>query len=269
MPGNPTISAINNLSPGTYNVEVTDDNGCTETAEITITEPTLLTTSISDTVHILCNGDATGEAEVTASGGTPGYSYDWYDGGGITTTRITSITAGTYNVQTTDGNGCLDTSTVTIRQPSTALSATFTDTTQNLCFDDCDGIAIVTPAGGTPGYTYDWLNILGGNTDSTASNLCADTYNVEITDANGCTETVSIEITEPDELTGSTNTTNVNCHSDETGEIDLTMTGGTTVYNYNWYNVPGTPTTEDVNALADGTYNVEVTDANGLSLIHI
>ena len=259
-----TTPAVTNLAPGTYNVEVTDFSGCLDTAQVTITEPTLLTSSITDTVHVLCNGDATGEAEVTPVGGTSGYTYSWYDAAGTPTAqRLTNVIAGTYNVEVEDDNGCLDTSTVTITQPASVLSSSITDTTHNLCFGDCDGIAIVTPAGGTSGYTYDWYDAPGGITDSTINNLCAGTYNVEVTDGNGCLDTSVVTITEPTELTGTTTLTMVDCKSNCIGEIDLNPTGGVTTYNFDWYDVPGTPTSEDVTGLCAGTYNVEITDNNG------
>ena len=258
-----TTPGVTNLAPGTYNVEVTDFSGCLDTAQVLITEPTLLTSSITDTVHILCNGDATGEAEVTPAGGTSGYSYTWYDGGGSTAQRLTGVIAGTYNVEVEDDNGCLDTSTVTITQPSSVLSSSITDTTHNICFGDCNGIAIVTPAGGTTGYTYDWYDAPGGITDSTVNNLCAGTFNVEVTDGNGCLDTSVVTITEPDELTATTTLAMVDCKSNCNGEIDLNPTGGVTTYSFDWYDAPGAPTSEDVTNLCAGTYNVEITDING------
>lgn len=259
----PTIPNINSLSPGTYNVEVKDANGCLDTAEVIIIQPTLLTSSITDTVHVLCNSLCTGEIEVTAAGGSVGYTYLWYDAASETTDRVTNMCAGSYNVRVEDANGCRDTSSVTLLQPATAITTSITDTTHNLCFEDCDGEAIVTPVGGSPGYTFDWYDLPGGNTDSTASNLCEGTYNVEVTDANGCSDTSEVIITEPTVLSGTTTLTMVDCKSNCNGEIDLTPTGGTTAYTFDWYDVLTTPTTEDITGLCDGTYHVEITDANG------
>jgi gliding motility-associated-like protein len=261
--GNPSLPAVSSLSPGTYNVEVTDGSGCLDTAEVTVIEPTLLTSSITDTIHVLCNSLCTGEIEVTAAGGTLAYTYDWYDAANETTQRVVEMCAGSYNVEIEDGNGCLDTSTVTLSQPLIAITTSITDTTHNLCFSACDGIAIVTPVGGSPSYLYDWYDVPGGDTDSTASNLCIGTYNVKVTDANGCSDTSTILITEPAVLDGTTSLIMVDCKSNCTGEVDLSPIGGTTVYTFDWYDVPSTPTSEDVTGLCAGTYNVEITDANG------
>ncbi len=261
--GGPTTPNVSNLSPGTYNVEVTDANGCLDTAEVVIIQPTLLTSSITDTVHVLCNSLCTGEIEVTAAGGTTIYTYDWYDAANESTQRVIGMCAGSYNVEVEDLNGCKDTSTVTLLQPSTAITTSITDTTHNLCFADCDGIAIVTPVGGSPIYLFDWYDLPGGDTDSTASSLCIGTYNVKVTDANGCSDTSTITITEPTILDGTASLTMVDCKSNCSGEIDLSPIGGTTTYTFDWYDAPGTPTTEDVIGLCDGTYNVEITDANG------
>ena len=260
--GGKTDSAATGFLPGTFNVEIIDANGCLDTAEVIIGGPTLLTSSMVDIVHVLCNGEATGEAEVDADGGTPGYEYDWYDASNAATTRVTGLTAGTYHVEIEDDNGCFDTAQVTIVQPSSVVSSSITDTTHNLCFNDCDGVAIVTPSGGTPGYTYDWYDAPGSVIDSTISGLCDGNYNVRVTDANGCTHVSTVEITEPSVLTGTTTPTHLLCNSVCEGEINLTPIGGTSPYTFKWYNAPTTPISEDVVGLCAGTYHVEITDNN-------
>ncbi|MBL56985.1 MAG: hypothetical protein CMP61_07360, partial [Flavobacteriales bacterium] len=264
-PGGSTVPNSTGFPDGTYHVEVTDDNGCKDTAQVTITGPSLLTSSIIDTVHILCHGDATGEAQVSASGGTPGmgYSYLWNDPGGETLPRLTNVVAGTYKVIITDANDCLDSSQVTITQPSSPLSSSITDVTHASCNGDCNGGAIVTPSGGVGNYTYNWYDAPGGITDSSITDLCPSTYNVRITDGNGCQDISTVEINQPFGLESSAIITNANCKSVCDGAIDLTPIGGTAGYNFDWYDVPGTPTTEDLTNVCAGTYHVEIEDVNG------
>ncbi len=72
------------LSAGTYTVTVTDANGCTGSATVTITQQPILTENITATTSVSCNGQSNGSATVTAGGGTPGYSYNWTPVGGET-----------------------------------------------------------------------------------------------------------------------------------------------------------------------------------------
>ena len=96
-------------------------------------------------------------------------------------------------------NGCVATDSYTVTEP-TALTAT-TASVDAACNGVCDGSATVTPAGGTPPYTYQWDGGGGLATTATASNLCAGTANVIVTDANGCTVNASATINEPAAIT--------------------------------------------------------------------
>ncbi|MBK6996383.1 MAG: SprB repeat-containing protein [Lewinellaceae bacterium] len=86
-------------------------------------------------------------------------------------------------------------------------------------------------SGGTSPYTYNWG---GGVTTQDRTNLAAGTYTVTVTDANSCTATKSVTITEPPVLALSETNVNVLCFGNSTGSIDLTVTGGTSLYTYNW-----------------------------------
>ena len=75
-----TTDSVYNLSAGDYNVTITDYNGCSSTSTATITEPIILTSSITSTNDVSCNGGSNGSAVVSASGGTAPYSYLWDNG---------------------------------------------------------------------------------------------------------------------------------------------------------------------------------------------
>ncbi len=247
-----TTEDISTLAAGTYNVTITDANGCTATASATVGEPTLLAGSAVAT-DALCNGDSTGSIDLTVSGGTAPFTYAWNNGD--TTEDISTLAAGTYNVTITDANGCTATASATVGEPILlAGSAVATDA---LCNGDSTGSIDLTVSGGTAPFTYAWNN---GDTTEDISTLAAGTYNVTITDANGCIATASATVGEPTLLAGSAVATDALCNGDSTGSIDLTVTGGTAPFTYAWDNGE---TTEDISTLAAGTYNVTITDANG------
>lgn len=172
--GGRTGSTITNLCPGTYHCIASDSNGCTDTCTVVIQNGVSnLTASCSKTDNTSCN-PCNGTATITASGGTPPYSYSWPGG------TLTGLCPGTYTGTVTDANGCTASCAVTIGGASSGLTATCSSTASGC--DSCNGTATITASGGTPPYTYSWP---GG----TLSGLCPGSYVGTVTDANGCTAT--------------------------------------------------------------------------------
>ncbi len=251
--GGQSTSTISGLTAGTYSVTVTDNNTCTSVNSYTVTQPaTALTSSISS-ANVSCNGGNNGSATVTATGGTPTYSYLW--GGGQTTPTISGLTAGTYSVTVTDANGCTSVSSKIITQP-TILNTTISSTNVS-CNGGNNGSATVTASGGTTPYTYLWN---GGQTTASINTLVAATYSCTITDANSCTSTETVTITEPATALSTTITgTNVSCNGGNNGSATVTASGGTSAYTYLWN---GGQTTASINTLVAATYSCTITDAN-------
>jgi len=260
--GLPNSSSVIGLSAGTYTCSITDANGCTYSnnpISFTITQPlTALTSGISQN-GVSCFGSSDGSATVTASGGTPGYSYSWSPSGGTNATA-SGLTAGAYQCVITDANGCQETENITVTQPSTVLSTAITQNGVS-CFGGSDGSATVTASGGTPGYSYSWSP--SGGTNATASGLTAGAYQCVITDANGCQETENITVTQP--LTALTTVivenNGVSCFGGSDGSATVTASGGTPGYSYSWS--PSGGTNAIAINLSAGVNTVTVTDAQG------
>ena len=180
-----TTSMISGLSAGTYTVAITDKNGCATTTSITLTQPTALATSGISNTDETCNGGNNASASVTASGGSPSYTYLW-NPGGQTTPAVSNLSAGSYSVIVTDSAGCSLTSTVSITQPN--ATAPVVTPIEATCINN-DGSISVSVTGGTSPYTYLWNP--GSNTNSSVSGLSSGNYTVTITDANGCKDTIS------------------------------------------------------------------------------
>src|SRR5206468_5366504 len=98
-----TTQDLTGLTAGTYNVTVTDANGCTATASATLIQPAAALTASTTQVNVQCFGNATGSVDLTVSGGTAPYTYAWSNG--ATTQDLTRLTAGAYNVTVTDAKG--------------------------------------------------------------------------------------------------------------------------------------------------------------------
>ncbi len=71
-----TTEDMTGLMAGTYEVTVTDANGCTATGSATVTEPTMLMTAVS-TTNVSCNNGTDGSVDLTVTGGTAPYTYVW------------------------------------------------------------------------------------------------------------------------------------------------------------------------------------------------
>ncbi len=241
---------------GTYNVTVTDANGCIATATADITEPPLLTAVPTVVTALACNGDTNGSIDLTVNGGTMPYNYQWDNGAG-TSQDPTGLGAGTYNVTVTDANGCIATATADVTEPP-LLTASAIDGAL-ACNGDTNGSIDLTVTGGTMPYTYQWDN--GAGIIEDPIDLGAGIYTVLVSDANGCIATATAEITEPALLLAVATGEALACNGDTNGDIDLTVNGGTAPYTYQWDN--GAGTSEDPTGIGIGTYNVTVTDANG------
>jgi hypothetical protein len=240
---------------GTYSVTITDQNGCTDSSSITVTEPVMLMASSVVDSNITCNSQSDGGATVSSIGGTMPYTYSWSNS--ATTASITGVIAGTYSVTITDANGCTDSASTTITEPAMLMASSVVDSNVT-CNSLSDGGATVSSIGGTMPYTYAWSN---SATTASITGVIAGTYSVTITDANGCTDSASTTITEPAMLMASSVIdSNVTCNSLSDGGATASSVGGTMPYLYAWSN---SDTTAFITGVIAGTYNVTITDANG------
>ncbi len=251
-----TTASISGLSSGTYTVTVTDDNNCTTTTSTTITEPTLLSSSISVTTNVSCNGGSDGTATVSPSGGTTPYTYLWSNA--ATTATSSSLNAATYTVTVSDANGCSTTTSTAILEPS-LLNVNITVDSLPSSFGASDGGITANASGGTPLYTYTWSNAA---TTPSLSGLSSGTYTVTVTDNNNCSAVDFFVLSQPALLICTTTSTNTLCAGSIDGSATVNASGGVIPYTYMWNNSDITQTT---NNLAAGTYTITVTDNNGIT----
>lgn len=253
-----TAATATGLTAGTYTVTVTDNNGCTGSTSITITQPAALTATTTKT-DVLCNGGNSGKATVSVAGGATPYTYSWNTTPAQNTATATGLIAGTYTVTITDNNGCTTTASAVVAQPaSLGVTASKTDV---LCNGGNNGMAVATVTGGTTPYAYSW-NTTPVQTTATASGLVAGTYTVTVTDNNGCTNNASVTIAQPTALTVNTSVTNVACSGGNNGTATATVTGGATPYTYSWNTTP-VQSAATATGLTAATYTVTITDNNG------
>jgi gliding motility-associated-like protein len=247
-----TTQNVSGLSAGNYTVTVTDANGCAVTLTQIITDPAgigLTASVVNSTNCVTPNGSIT----LTVNGGTAPYSYLWSNG--ATTQNLSGLAAGTYSITVTDANGCTATLTRIITDPAgILLSASASNSTS--CTTP-NGSITVSVAGGTAPFTYVWSN---GAITKDLSDLSAGNYSVTVTDANGCSFSLTTTITDPAGINLNASTINSTNCTTPNGVINLTVSGGVAPYTYAWSNGA---ITQNLTGLANGTYTLTVTDANG------
>ncbi|MBL4653961.1 MAG: T9SS type A sorting domain-containing protein [Flavobacteriales bacterium] len=244
---------------GSYDVTLTDANGCSITATQSVTNPGGPSVTVTGT-NVTCNGLGDGTLSVSVTGGSAPYLYVWDDGVVnicFATSCTSGIYAGVYTLTVTDNNSCQANGSITITEPTTSLAITVTSSNVS-CNGGTDGSAVCIAGGGTTPYAYSWNN--GSTTSSQLLVLPMGPACLTVTDGNGCTQVACVTITEPTSLTVTAVQGNVSCNGGSDGSISLTTSGGTTAYSYMWN---GGGTTAMASGLAIGVYVVTVTDGNG------
>lgn len=260
LPGTPTTPSVSGLAAGTYTVTVTDSKGCVRTATVTLTNPPIVSTTVTNT-PVSCFGGCNGTATATVTNGTAPYTYLWNNPTAQTTATATGLCAGSYTVNVTDAHGCLSQAVTTVTQP-TALSSNLSSSANLTCYNVCIGFAQVTATGGVGPYTYSWAP--SGGSTATASSLCAGSYTCTVTDARGCTSNTVATITQPTQLVASVTGNDITCAGTCNGTGNVSYTGGTPPYTFLW--TPSLQTVFNPNNLCVGTHTATVTDANGCAV---
>lgn len=250
-----TTESLINTGAGTYTVTATDENGCTETADITVAEPPAIVIE-TEVSNAGCAGATNGSVTITVSNGVPDYTFLWSNNS--TDQNLGNVAAGVYTVTVTDAGGCAKTASATVQQITTLALETATGNAT--CFGNADGSAVAIASGGSPDYTFIWSN---GQTAALITDLAAGTYTVTVTDDAGCTQTAAAVVVQPAELTGGAVWNAALCES-STGTVSLTVEGGTPGYTFEWSTGA---TTQHLDNVAPEFYTVTVTDANGCSLV--
>jgi PKD repeat protein len=254
---------FNTLNAGDHTLIVTDANECTDTLNVTLTEPGVLMLSLLGTTDALCNGQSTGSVSVDATSGTPPYQFS-IDGGGNwqASGEFPGIGAGIYTVISMDVNGCAAEVDATVGEPS--LLTITTGSAPVFCVGDSTGTIDIVAGGGTPSYMYSIDGGLSFQTTSSYSDLSAGSYVTVIQDSLGCTISESVVISQPtNALFGSALIQSILCFGDSTGMIQVQATGGTGSYNYsidagvNWQLI------NSFENLTAGIYDIILEDVNG------
>jgi gliding motility-associated-like protein len=265
-----TEAEVENLTAGTYTVDITDANGCQTQASVTINQPAEFLAELRDKRDISCFNENDGYIKIEITGGTAPYEYD-INGtpqGQILGTIIeqNNLREGTYTVTITDDNGCdVLVENILIRKPS-EISGIFI-VEEISCHGESDGKLTINASGGNiageqiPVYSYEWST---GATTSSIENLGPGEYWVDITVGTNCTERFTYTLNDPDKLEiAIISRQDVSCFGETDGSVEIEVAGGSGNYTYDWRDsLDGQISTSETAAnLPAGTYTIKVSDA--------
>ncbi len=248
------------LEPGQHRVTVTDANGCSATASVSISENIQpLAVSIAEKTSIKCAGDKTAALTVQVSGGKGPFKYKW-NNAALSGDQAAALPAGNYLLTVTDATGTTSTANLNVAQPAPlVLSATVQSPAST---GNADGKAEAKATGGTGAQSFKWDN---GETSAMAAKLEPGQHSVIVTDANGCVATTTVSVSENIQplAVSITEQTTIKCAGDKTAALTVQVSGGKGPFNYQWNN----PLFSDdrPKGIQAGDYLLTVTDAAGTS----
>ena len=260
------LEDIQNLQFGNYSYDVIDQNGCSLNSpninfrNVYIAEPPQITVS-SNVVLIDCYGNTNGSIDLNISGisGIPDILWSGPNNFYSTSTNISGLTAGVYNVIVTDPNNGCEFVLSEVMNPISTYNID-TNTVNILCKDAANGAINLTPYN-LINPIYSWIGPNGfTSSQEDISGLVPGNYQVLVNDDSNCPVTYSFDIFEPSPLNVLSSLTKVACEGGSDGEINLVVSGGTYPYSYVWSNAFGNFPFN--NNLSAGPYSVTVTDNN-------
>lgn len=253
---------LENQPAGTYQINITDGNGCLQTEQFEILQNSELLLSFGNINNLNCNNVPTGNIELLVNGGDGNYTFNWSNGDNQK--DLVNVSAGAYTVTVTDGLNCSQEIATTLSEP--AALAVLDTTLPASCFNTSDGSISLTVTGGSvvTDYQYIWSN--GGST-AQQTMLIAGDYQVTIIDDLGCQLAVTYSINSPNEILLSVVEEPATCSSTPTGLATVTAFGGDGNYMYEWDTDAGSQSTATASNLLANIYFVTVTDGNGCSQI--
>jgi gliding motility-associated-like protein len=267
LQGTPVGSSqdIMGLCGGLYVVTVSDVNGCSGTASVVVPDNNSEVLSTTDG-SVSCANDCDGSVSVSFTCSDPPCTTAWMDSTGNiiaqNVLQVDSLCIGTYFVEVINGSSCSSIATAVV-SPVTTIDAPV-NITDPSCAGSCDGSAEVLPSGGTAPYTFSWTPEPGGGQGtSTATGLCAGTYDLVITDATGCDTTIVVIIADPQPISIVGIVTEPDCAGSCDGTITAIASGGVGTLTYTWSPVVTGQGTNMATELCAGDYSLTVTDQNG------
>ncbi len=275
IPQLPEQAQINSIPFGTYRVVVNEGQTPSVSAEYTLIQPNQPLQASVSTTKTICYGEANGTATLTVSGGTVGTGYTYLWSNGSTAKNQNSLVKGTYWVTVTDANNCSVTiNNILIDQPNLIIIPTPTIKKVLINGQSTGEISLADATEGTGTLEYSWVSTnvtpAFSSNSKNISGLKAGDYTLTVKDGNSCSVSATFTVEENPKLVVSlAETSSIKCFGNTTGEITATVTGGSSIYTYEWSKLNGS-TYDPISSAPDkisnqgfGKYKLTITDNVG------
>ncbi|MEM7160985.1 MAG: gliding motility-associated C-terminal domain-containing protein [Bacteroidota bacterium] len=261
MTGIGNTNSINGFGAGVYTLVTMDDNMCSDTSMVTISDDVYTVDALimdSD-----CGGANNGSIELTITGATAPINIIWSGPNGFASNLedIFNLEPGDYEVSITDNNNCLFNEIYSVDEPEDiVVDAVLANPP---CFGINDGSITIDITGGDGNYSILWTGPNGFlSMDEDITGLEGGTYNLFISDLSGCDFSMDYDLSIPTEIEATPVFQGPVCPGIPDGFIDLTVSGGQPNYTFSWTGPNGfVSIDEDISNLEAGDYTVIITDA--------
>lgn len=209
---------------------------------------------------VKCFGGSDGSILIDVNGPAKPYEYLWdASTGNSTLNQISDLAFGIYSVNITDDNGCDTLLQLNVSQSQELLfeNVMVTDPT---CSDSNNGSIEIDLIGGTLPYSFNWSN---NGTINNIYGLGSGIYTLEVSDSLGCILDTALNIQSPEPISVMASISAATCFGQNDGSVSLSVSGGTSAYEYFWSNSLGNSSSH--NDLYEGSYSILVSDANNCS----
>ncbi len=268
--------SITGLLGGSYFVKVTDANGCEDVGNIQILQMQTPLLGNNQIFGVPCKYDSTGMIVSQAVGSQGPYRYYWFNPQGDSLIQpdtdqflfgrdtLADLPTGVYDLHLYDANGCTENYTITVGEPTDALSIDSVVMSNMVrCYGEDDGAALAYVSGGMPNYYFMWDN---GELNSNAVNLTSGYHVLTLTDDWGCVVKDSVYVNENTLIETTISVDNeVSCYGLSDGSVSATSVGGSPNYTYFWSNLStsNTGTSSTNSGLIYGSYYLTTQDIYG------
>lgn len=247
-----TTEDLRDVPAGNYLVTVTDDLGCEirDTIPLTNTDGPAVMVSGTD---VACNGESNGQLSINATQGSPPYSI-YINGSLVSTTEITDLAAGKYEVAVVDAKGCEIKTSYEIAEPPAIAGIIVVVVQPDI--NKTTGSASLEVSGGKEPYTIEWDN---GEVGPAAMALKPGLHTVTITDSSGCKAEADVTIVKS-AIYAIWEEKDNSCAEECKGEINITIQNADGTETIAWSD-GGTGTQRT--GLCAGEYQWTITDGYG------